>query len=115
MKDEAKTVESVMKEGMRRLLIRDGKRGRKNEEAMEGRRDMEKTCPLQRKHFDQTFLKSLMRGANPQGGDGGTNPLRYEVRKRMEISGKEIRVSGFDSAEIGRYTNKKLGGEKEKK
>ena len=124
MGDEAKSVESVMEGGMRKLLIRVAKRERKkmplkrekkrvqtlflfgkkktcakrkrrDEEAMEGRRDMEKTCPLQRKHFDQTFLKSLMRGANPQGGDGGTNPLRYEVRKRMEISGKEYKSKRF--------------------
>jgi len=32
------------------------KRKRRDEEAMERRRDMEKTCPLQRKHIDQTTL-----------------------------------------------------------
>ena len=107
MGDEAKSVESVMEGGMRKLLIRVAKRERKkmplkrekkrvqtlflfgkkktcakrkrrDEEAMEGRRDMEKACPLQRKHFDQTFLKfdawcestrGLKRIANSQVGN----------------------------------------------
>ena len=57
MEDEAKSVESVMKSGMRKLLIRVAKRERKNEDAMDRRRGMEKTCLLQRKRFGQAFLK----------------------------------------------------------